>query len=148
YPTLYVLHDAEESPREYFNYIEMRREAVFAEAAPEAIVVVVNGSCLGEYRDRASGPRVETALVEELAPHVESRWRALGAREARWLEGFGLGGNAALRLAFKRPEFFGAACAVCPVSEPASWAGDGVGDWLAANVEAARARACAQLVGL
>lgn len=148
YPTLYLLHDVEESPRDYFNYIEMRRDAMLAQAAPEAIVVIVNASCLGEYRDASPGPRVETALTRELLLHVEARWRARPTADARWLEGFGLGANAALRLAFKRPETFGAASAICPVAEPASWAGDGVADWLAANLDAARASARMQLVGL
>jgi len=65
----------------------------------------VNSANSGPYGD---------ALVNELVPAVEERFRALGEPWARFLSGGSTGGWEALALQIFHPEFFGGAWALCP----------------------------------
>ncbi|MEX1025203.1 MAG: alpha/beta hydrolase-fold protein [Planctomycetota bacterium] len=54
------------------------------------------------------------ALVEELLPHLEARFRCLDEREARLLQGHSSGGWAALQLMIRYPSHFGSVWASSP----------------------------------
>ena len=49
---------------------------------------------------------LEAYLLEEVIPHVESRFRVLTAREGRSLSGFSMGGGLAFCFAVRHPELF------------------------------------------
>jgi hypothetical protein len=65
----------------------------------------VNSVNVGPYGD---------ALVRELIPEVEKRYRVIGEPWARWLHGGSTGGWEALALQLFNPDFFGATWAYCP----------------------------------
>jgi enterochelin esterase-like enzyme len=75
---------------------------------PPAIVVFANGMVDGFYNDAIHAPRpVETVIIKELVPHIDSTYRTIARREARMIEGFSMGGYGAGHLGFKYPELFG-----------------------------------------
>jgi S-formylglutathione hydrolase FrmB len=59
------------------------------------------------YTDSFDGTiKVETSIINELIPYVDSNFRTIESREGRAIEGFSMGGYGALRLAAKYPEMF------------------------------------------
>ena len=85
----------------YFN------EAIEAGKAPPCLVVFVNGLVEGMYVNWKDGSApMETMIIQDLLPHVDSSYRTIPAREGRLLDGFSMGGYGAARLGFKYPELF------------------------------------------
>jgi enterochelin esterase family protein len=86
-------------------------DRVIRDGAPPAIMVMadlftayghsqgINSSATGRYED----------AVKELVAHVDGRYRTLPSRDHRGLDGKSSGGYAALVLAMRNPEVFGAA---------------------------------------
>jgi pimeloyl-ACP methyl ester carboxylesterase len=58
--------------------------------------------------------RWEDAIVRELVPWVDARYRTLADASARGIAGFSMGGYGAITLAMKHPEVFGAVYALSP----------------------------------
>ncbi|SMP45875.1 alpha/beta hydrolase [Noviherbaspirillum suwonense] len=58
--------------------------------------------------------KAETALMQELMPHVESKYRLLSDRAGRAVAGWSMGGYGALNLAMKYPDRFCGAAVVAP----------------------------------
>lgn len=79
-------------------------------AMPEAIVVFPNGLDSGMWCDSRDGrQRVESMLVHDLVPHIDSEYRSVADRGGRAIEGFSMGGYGAGRIGFKHSDKF---CAV------------------------------------
>lgn len=75
---------------------------------PPVIVVFANGMVDGFYNDAIHPPLpVETVIIKELIPHVDSQYRTIATREGRMIEGFSMGGYGAAHFGFKYPELFG-----------------------------------------
>jgi endo-1,4-beta-xylanase len=69
----------------------------------------VNGLKTSSFVDWENGRvPVQTVIVKELIPHVDSTYRTIATREGRAIEGFSMGGAGAPKLGFKYPEQFGA----------------------------------------
>ena len=72
------------------------------------LIVFVNGMRNSFYCDSADGKTpVETVIVKDLIPHIDTTYRTIARREGRIIEGFSLGGYGAAHLGFKYPELFG-----------------------------------------
>jgi enterochelin esterase-like enzyme len=75
------------------------------------ILVYPNGHRSG-YMDHADGKTmVESMIVRELVPIVESRFRTIPSRDGRAVHGFSMGASGALKLLFKYPDLFASAVA-------------------------------------
>lgn len=102
FPILYALH-GRGAP--YLCWTEMAplRRAL---AVMPMLVVVFNGDSDGCYVDATRRPRslFRTFFFGELAPFVESEWRADPTR--RGITGFSMGGAGAAGYMAERPEFF------------------------------------------
>jgi endo-1,4-beta-xylanase len=61
-----------------------------------------------------SSTRVESVLVGDLIPHIDSTYRTIATRRYRAAEGFSMGGFGAAHLGFKYPEIFGAVAMARP----------------------------------
>ena len=78
--------------------------------APEILCVYLDGE--GPFGDcyqldsENSGP-YGTALVEELIPYIEKKFRGMGTPESRFVEGCSTGGWVSLALQLFYPDFFG-----------------------------------------
>ena len=81
--------------------------AIEAGKAPPCLVVFVNGLAEGMYVDWKDGSApIETVIVKELLPHIDSAYRTIASREGRILDGYSMGGYGAARLGFKHTELF------------------------------------------
>ncbi|MCU0983197.1 MAG: alpha/beta hydrolase-fold protein [Pirellulaceae bacterium] len=81
--------------------------AIEAGKTPPFLVVFVNGLINGMYVDWRDGSvPLETVIIKELVPHIDTTFRTIASREGRMLDGFSLGGYGAARLGFKHPELF------------------------------------------
>src|SRR4029453_14108563 len=75
---------------------------------PPMLVVFVNGVRNSFYCDSADGKvPVETVIVKDLIPHIDSTYRTVAKREGRIIEGFSMGGFGAAHLGLKYPKLFG-----------------------------------------
>jgi enterochelin esterase-like enzyme len=89
--------------------------AMEAGTVPPVIVVFVNGARATFYMDSPDGRFLaETAFIDELLPHVDATYRTIADRSGRAIEGFSMGGFAALSLGLKHPELFGSVTAYAP----------------------------------
>jgi S-formylglutathione hydrolase FrmB len=130
YPVVYALHGLFES-----HAFWQRRGLSAALAAlresgdvPEFLVVAVDGD--NSFFVNGPAGRYEDLLTRDLPAHVESAYRVVPGREARALLGVSMGGYAALRLALKRPELFGAVAShSAMLLEAVPTAEQGAGRW-------------------
>ncbi|MDZ7815725.1 MAG: alpha/beta hydrolase-fold protein [Planctomycetota bacterium] len=77
---------------------------------PLALVVFPNGLGNSMWVDSKDGSiPMETLLMTELIPHVDSTYRTIADRNGRIIEGWSMGGYGAPRLAMTYPDVF---CAV------------------------------------
>jgi hypothetical protein len=95
------------------------RRAWLADDAPRMLLLHLDGA--GPYGDpyfvnSANNGPYGDALVQELIPYVERTFRAIGAPEARVLDGGSTGGWVALALQIFYPDVFNGAWAYCPDS--------------------------------
>ena len=81
--------------------------AIEAGKTPPCFVVFVNGFVEGMYVDWKDGSApIETMIVKELVPHIDSSYRTIATREGRLLDGYSMGGYGAARLGFKYHDLF------------------------------------------
>lgn len=108
YPTVYYLHGSGTPTTTGIPIVsQMFRNAMLAGDMPEALVVFPNGLPEGMYVNAKDGSQpVETVLIEELIPHIESVYHAVPQRQARIAEGWSMGGYGAGRFIFRFPELF------------------------------------------
>jgi S-formylglutathione hydrolase FrmB len=71
---------------------------------PEAVVIAVDGG--NSFFVNAPGGRYQDLVTEDLLAWAPTAFRVKSSREGRALFGISMGGYAALRIAFARPELF------------------------------------------
>ena len=118
YPVIYYLHGGTGNQREASWLIRKIDDAVKAGEMRPVIVVSPQALPIGWYVDAntadpkvTSGP-VESVLIEDLIPYIDSHFRTVPTRFGRGIEGFSMGGRGTLMLAFKHPDMFCAASSV------------------------------------
>ncbi len=86
-------------------------------AGVEMIYVVLDPSCrLGHhvFADSANNGPCGRALIEELIPHIETTYRAIGSGQARFVTGHSSGGWSSLWLQITYPEHFNGVWSTSP----------------------------------
>ncbi|MFN7569988.1 MAG: alpha/beta hydrolase [Betaproteobacteria bacterium] len=107
YPVLYWLHGTHGGAQNISAVASTLSAAMSSGIMPEMVVVFVNGLPEGMWVDAKSGRTpVESVLVHDLIPYVDSLFRTIASREGRGIEGFSMGGYGAARLAMKHPGLF------------------------------------------
>ncbi|MFM7319051.1 MAG: alpha/beta hydrolase-fold protein [bacterium] len=82
-------------------------DAIEAGKLPPCLIVFVNGLAEGMYVDWKDGSApVESMIVKDLLPHIDTKYRTIAAREGRLLDGYSMGGYGAARLGFKYYDLF------------------------------------------
>lgn len=82
---------------------------------PPLLFIIVNGGRYTRYYDSLDGTvMMETTIIRELIPHVDSTYRTLAQRGGRAIQGESMGGMGSLKFAFKYPELFSSVVAFCP----------------------------------
>jgi len=119
YPVVYWLHGWNASPEGGEPFVDALDQAIRAGCAPPVIAVIPNGLNDSWYCDSVDGSQpVESVIVKDLIPTIDSTWRTIPDRRGRALEGFSMGGWGAGHLAFKYPDLFSAVTMVSPPFHP------------------------------
>ena len=109
YPVLYFLHGSGGTPRGSATVAKRLDTAIRANRVAPMILILVNGLAGNTmYCDTRDGKYpVESVIMKDLIPHVDSSYRTVASRESRAVDGFSMGGYGAALLGFKYPEVFG-----------------------------------------
>jgi hypothetical protein len=75
------------------------------------IIVYLNVTSTGGYRDRGPGDMQESFIIKDIIPHIDKTYRTIGTPESRALDGFSMGAAGSLRLGFAHPKLFSAVMA-------------------------------------
>jgi S-formylglutathione hydrolase FrmB len=128
YPSIYLLHGwlgsiddfGVEEGKPGFQGMQLAQAmdaAIASGTIAEAIVVVPEGRnrYFGSfYTNSTVTGGWEDAIVRELVPWIDARYRTQPGADARGIAGFSMGGYGAIMLAMKHPDVFGAAYALSP----------------------------------
>jgi enterochelin esterase-like enzyme len=111
YPVLYLLHGSGGDENEWLDTGGLREtmDELIAKRQLQPMIVVMPGHPPGWWVEGA-----ETALMQELIPHVEGKFRVDPAPGKRVLAGVSAGGFGALNLVLKYPARFAAAALFSP----------------------------------
>jgi len=83
--------------------------AIRAGEMPPVLIIFPNGLFESMWCNSKDGRvPMETIVVEELVPHIDSVFRTIASQDARLIEGFSMGGYGAARLGFRYHDIFGA----------------------------------------
>lgn len=109
YPVIYWLHGMGSNQRGGAQmFVPHARTAIAEGRLQPCIVVSVNGMVRSFYCDSTDGKiPMESVIVKDLLPHVDTTYRTLVQRESRVIEGYSMGGYGAAHLGFKYPDLFG-----------------------------------------
>jgi enterochelin esterase-like enzyme len=115
YPVLYLLHGAGGDENEWLQKGGLREtmDALVARRVIHPMVVVMPGHRAAWWVDGAA-EKGETALMKEVLPHAESRYRIDATRANRLVAGLSAGGYGALNLVMKYPQLFAATAILSP----------------------------------
>jgi hypothetical protein len=86
-------------------------------AATEMLYVVLDPNCRTGHHvfaDSANNGPYGQALIEELIPHIEAKFRAIGTPRSRFVTGHSSGGWSSLWLQVAYPDFFGGTWSTAP----------------------------------
>ena len=117
YPVVYVLHGAEGDEYSWTAQggVKETLDALIKRGHVRPSIAVMPGNGRNWYVDGAV-EKAETALVSDLIPYVEGKYKASRDRGMRAVGGFSMGGYGALNLALKYPDKFCAAALLSPTS--------------------------------
>ena len=107
YPVVYNLHGAGGgSPqRQWKRAGATLKDAIENRKVRPMVYVFVNGMGDTFFLDYEDGSvKAETAIVRELIPFIDGRYRTIASAEGRAIDGFSMGGGGAIRIALKYPE--------------------------------------------
>ena len=126
YPSLYLLHGYLGSV-DYFGDLTDKPgdesltgllDAAMAQAVASKMIVIVpeaSNAYFGSfYANSVLIGNWEDAIVREVVPWIDSRFRTIGAPESRGIAGHSMGGYGSIMLAMKNPDVFGALYALSP----------------------------------
>ena len=116
YPVLYDLPASGQSAKSAAEVVRRIDAGIRAGRLAPMIVVGVNGLRGNTmYCDSRDGKwPLETVIIKDLIPHIDSTYRTIASRAGRAVDGFSMGGFGTAHLAFKFPEVFGVASIMAP----------------------------------
>ena len=115
YPMLLLLHGASGNERDWVDKgsVLFTMDAMVKRRLIHPMVVVMPGDGSNWWVDGAHA-RSETALMTEVLPAIEAKYRVATERANRLVGGLSMGGYGALNLSLKYPERFAAAAIMSP----------------------------------
>jgi S-formylglutathione hydrolase FrmB len=113
YPVLYFLHGLGDNEQTLFNsggwtlLDDLRRQGKIG----DFLIVAPEGRRSFYINSVDGAVRYNDFFLQELVPHIESKYRVRSGRRGRAISGISMGGYGALRFAFAHPEMFSAVSA-------------------------------------
>jgi S-formylglutathione hydrolase FrmB len=116
FPVVYLLHGYS---GDYSNWIQKVPGLKSYVDEFQLIVVCPDGNYDSWYLDSPvdSTLRYETYIAEEVPHYIDSAYHTLAEKKDRAISGLSMGGQGALSIAWKHPEFFGAAGSMSGVQD-------------------------------
>ena len=114
YHVLYLLHGNAQKAYDWVERGHIQQTAdqlIAAGRIPPAIIVIPEAGTTW-FVDRKE--KMETAVVQDLLPEIQRRFRTIERRDGRLVAGLSMGGYGAMRFALKYPETFAAAALLSP----------------------------------
>jgi enterochelin esterase-like enzyme len=107
FPTLYWLHGSG-SPIAGIPTVRSWFASAMAKGRiPPMLIVFPNGMGASMWCDSKDGTvPMESVVIDDLIPHVDTTFRTIASRRGRIIEGFSMGGPGSGRLALRRPDLF------------------------------------------
>lgn len=117
YPLCLLLHGGGGSA------VELRELGLAELARRHRVILVVPdaGSALFVDPPDGKGSALESALLQDLLPELERRYRTRGSAQGRMVAGISLGGFAALHMGLRHPELFGVIASLSGVVDVPRW---------------------------
>lgn len=114
-PAVYLLHGLNGEQNEWLENgtISIFNRLVRNGTVQPRVVIMPSFGPQSWWVDGAKD-KAETALMQELMPYVEAKYRLVSGRTGRAVAGWSMGGHGALNLAMKYPERFCAAAVIAP----------------------------------
>ena len=106
YPTVFYLHGATDNMYTDTCQAGVLDRLIRAEEVNPMIIVYLNITSTGGYRDNGPGDMQESFIIEDIIPHIDSTYRTIGAPEGRALDGFSMGAAGTTRIGFAHPQHF------------------------------------------
>lgn len=111
FPVLYWLHGGGSNLHSGEDFVTRLDDAIARGVTPPFIVVLSNGPET-MWTDSNPGKTpydapIETVIMNELIPLIDSTYRTIATREGRGVEGFSMGGRGSSRLGLRYPDQFG-----------------------------------------
>lgn len=115
YPVMYLLHGAGGNENEWpvNGRVQETADELIEDGDMPPAIIVMPGHPEAWWVD-GNKEKGETALIEELIPHVEANWRVIEDRSGRVIGGLSAGGYGTVNAVLKHPELFAAAAAMSP----------------------------------
>lgn len=114
YPVLYLLHGNGQKGYDWVSagHIQETADRLIANGEMPAAIIVMPDAGTTWFVDRKE--KMETAVMQDLIPHIDAKFRTIVARNGRLVAGLSMGGYGAMRFALKFPETFAAAALLSP----------------------------------
>nr|WP_217344084.1 alpha/beta hydrolase-fold protein [Noviherbaspirillum sp. L7-7A]MBV0878191.1 esterase family protein [Noviherbaspirillum sp. L7-7A] len=115
FPALYLLHGLDGDQNEWLENGALETvNALMAKRELRPMLSIMPS--FGEQSWWVDGEqdKAESALIRELIPYVEGKYKVLQDRRGRALAGWSMGAYGALNLALRHPDFFCAAAVISP----------------------------------
>jgi enterochelin esterase-like enzyme len=109
FPVIYWLHGSGPGVLGIPVLTQYFHNAIQSGKIPPLIVVFPNGLPDGMWCNSKDGTQaIESMVIDELIPYIDSQYRTIADRSGRIIEGFSMGGYGAARLGLTYPDRFGA----------------------------------------
>jgi enterochelin esterase-like enzyme len=115
FPAVYLLHGLDGNQDEWLENgtISIVNRLVRKGAVQPRVVIMPSFGPQSWWVDGGQD-KAETALMQELMPYVEAKYRLVNSRNGRAVAGWSMGGHGALNLALAYPDRFCAAAVLAP----------------------------------
>jgi len=115
YPVVYELPGWGGDDAHYIA--QYKHDSIFAAAAPDAILVLIDTSTKAGSSYLVDSPRTgawDTFLAKRVIPAIDARYRTIAKREGRATAGLSTGGGGSLMWGLRHPELIGVVAAAAP----------------------------------
>lgn len=114
FPVVYYLHGLGENAQALLPLSSLIDDLRQSGKIKDVVVITPDADASFYINSKDGKVRYEDFFIREFIPAMEKRYRVVGTRTTRGIQGTSMGGYGALRFAFKYPQMFAAVAAEMP----------------------------------